>query len=64
MGERLIVFICRLVRVLEYVKLAPGGTTQVHDMLEKAASDLVEAGRREIFSPMFFVLVRKPAEEQ
>jgi len=52
----------RLVRILEYTKLAPTGTTQVHDMLEKAASDLVAAGRAEIFSPMFFVLARKPLE--
>lgn len=50
----------RLVRILEYVKLAPTGTTNVHDMLEKAASDLVAAGREGVFSPMFFVLCRKP----
>jgi len=52
----------RLVRVLEYTKLAPTGTTSVHDMLERAASDLVAAGRAEIFSPMYFVLARKPLD--
>jgi len=52
----------RLVRVLEYTKLAPNGTTRVHDMLEQAASDLVAAGRAEIFSPMYFVLARKPLD--
>jgi len=52
----------RLVRVLEFARLAPEGTTAVHDMLENAASDLVAAGRLEIFSPMFFVLVRKPLD--
>jgi len=50
----------RLVRALEYAKLAPSGTTSVHDMLERAASDLVAAGRAEVFSPMYFVLARKP----
>jgi len=50
----------RLVRALEYVKLAPNGTTSVHNMLEQAASDLVAAGQKEIFSPMYFVLARKP----
>jgi len=53
----------RLVRALEYVKLAPTGTTSVHDMLERAASDLVAAGRAEVFSPMYFVLARKPLKE-
>jgi len=52
----------RLVRVLEFAKLAPTGTTSVHNMLENAATDLVASGRKEIFSPMFFVLARKPLE--
>lgn len=52
----------RMVRVLEYTKLAPAGTTSVHDMLENAASDLVAAGRAEVFSPMYFVLARKPLD--
>lgn len=50
----------RMVRILEYTKLAPVGTTRVHNMLEQAATDLVAAGRAEVFSPMFFVLARKP----
>lgn len=54
--------IFRLVRALEYSKLAPAGTTSVHNMLEQAASDLVAAGRAEIFSPMYFVLARKPLD--
>lgn len=52
----------RLVRALEYSKLAPTGTTSVHNMLEQAATDLVAAGRAEIFSPMYFVLARKPLD--
>lgn len=51
-----------MVRALEYSKLAPTGTTSVHNMLEQAATDLVAAGRAEIFSPMYFVLARKPLD--
>jgi sterol 24-C-methyltransferase len=54
----------RMVRILEYTKLAPTGTTSVHDMLERAASDLVAAGRAEVFSPMYFVLARKPLTDK
>jgi len=54
----------RMVRILEYTKLAPVGTTSVHDMLERAASDLVAAGKAEVFSPMFFVLARKPLNDK
>jgi sterol 24-C-methyltransferase len=50
----------RMVRFLEYTKLAPTGTTAVHNMLEQAATDLVAAGRAGVFSPMYFVLARKP----
>lgn len=49
-----------MVRTLEYVKLAPPKSISVHDMLMNAANDLVNAGRAEIFSPMYFVLARKP----
>jgi len=45
---------------LEKVKIAPPSTSAVHTMLENAARDLVAAGRLGIFSPMHFVLVRKP----
>jgi len=53
----------RLVRALEFAKIAPNGSTKVHDMLESAASDLVAGGQKQIFSPMFFVLARKPLKE-
>jgi len=50
----------RMVRVLEYCRVAPKGSVSVHDMLEAAAIDLVAGGQKQIFSPMFFVLARKP----
>ena len=53
----------RLVRVLEYTHIAPKGSVSVHNMLEEAATDLVAGGQKQIFSPMFFVLARKPLVE-
>ncbi|XP_043692291.1 cycloartenol-C-24-methyltransferase [Telopea speciosissima] len=49
-----------LVKVLEYVRLAPEGSQRVQAFLEKAAEGLVAGGRKEIFTPMYFFLVRKP----
>jgi len=54
----------RLVRVLEYSRIAPVGSVRAHDMLEAAAVDLVAGGQKQIFSPMFFVLARKPLNEK
>ncbi|KAI9169458.1 hypothetical protein LWI28_012623 [Acer negundo] len=52
-----------LVKFLEYVGLAPKGSQRVQDFLEKAAEGLVEGGRKEIFTPMYFFLVRKPLSD-
>ncbi|KAG8080936.1 hypothetical protein GUJ93_ZPchr0007g4310 [Zizania palustris] len=49
-----------MVKVLEYVGLAPQGSERVSNFLEKAAQGLVEGGKKEIFTPMYFFLVRKP----
>ncbi|KAJ8423137.1 hypothetical protein Cgig2_016490 [Carnegiea gigantea] len=49
-----------LVRTLEFVGLAPKGSQRVQSFLEKAAEGLVDGGRKEIFTPMYFFLVRKP----
>jgi len=53
----------RLVRAMEYSRIAPPGSVKVHNMLESAATDLVAGGVQQIFSPMFFILARKPLEE-
>nr|APF46946.1 (S)-adenosyl-L-methionine sterol-C24-methyltransferase 2 [Paris polyphylla] len=54
-------FITRtMVKTLEYVRLAPEGSHRVSSFLEKAAEGLAEGGRKEIFTPMYFFLVRKP----
>ncbi|KAL5197178.1 hypothetical protein ABZP36_000690 [Zizania latifolia] len=49
-----------MVKALEYVGLAPEGSERVSNFLEKAAEGLVEGGKKEIFTPMYFFLVRKP----
>ncbi|KAK7263902.1 hypothetical protein RJT34_31501 [Clitoria ternatea] len=49
-----------LVKALEYVGLAPEGSLRVQMFLEKAADGLVDGGKKEIFTPMYFFLVRKP----
>jgi sterol 24-C-methyltransferase len=50
----------RLVATLEAVRIAPKGASQVSDFLNEAADALVEAGRLGIFTPMVFLLARKP----
>lgn len=51
-----------LVRVLEYGQIAPAGATEVSNLLNKAGDALVEGGRNNIFTPMFFFLARKPLD--
>jgi len=53
----------RFVAVLETIKLAPKGTTEVSKMLMDTADDLVTGGREDIFTPMYFVLSRKPEKK-
>lgn len=47
--------------VMETLRLAPQGSVKVHRMLCKGADSLVKAGREGIFTPMYAVLVEKPA---
>ncbi|XP_027355580.1 cycloartenol-C-24-methyltransferase-like [Abrus precatorius] len=49
-----------LVKALEFVGLAPKGSLRVQDFLEKAAEGLVDGGKKQIFTPMYFFLARKP----
>ncbi|XP_062101985.1 cycloartenol-C-24-methyltransferase-like [Humulus lupulus] len=52
-----------MVKALEFVGLAPKGSQRVQSFLEKAADGLFEGGKMEIFTPMYFFLVRKPESE-
>ena len=49
------------VRALERLGVAPKGSSEVSDLLNLAADALVEGGERQIFTPMYFFLARKPA---
>ena len=48
---------------LETFGLAPKGSVKVHRMLCKGADALVKGGKEGIFSPMYFVLARKPLKQ-
>ncbi|GAB5033101.1 delta-24-sterol methyltransferase [Nannochloropsis oceanica] len=48
------------VSVLELVRIAPRGTSKISSILNATAIDLVEGGKREIFTPSFFFVARKP----
>ncbi|KAE8676811.1 Cycloartenol-C-24-methyltransferase 1 [Hibiscus syriacus] len=56
-------FTRNMVKALEFVGFAPKGSQRVQDFLEKAAEGLVEGGRKEIFTPMYFFLARKPLSD-
>ena len=47
-------------QVMETLRTVPRGTVVVTNMLNTAARAFVEAGRQRIFTPMFFLLARKP----
>lgn len=49
-----------MVRVLEFVRIAPKGSTKVSSFLNLGANAFVEAGKRKIFTPNLFFLVKKP----
>jgi len=53
-------FTQNMVTVLEKCRIAPKGTVQTHDMLCVAADNLADGGDLEIFTPMLFILARKP----
>lgn len=46
--------------LMEKLKVVPAGSTETLDMLQKGGNALVDAGEAEIFTPMYWVLARKP----
>ncbi len=50
----------RSLRALEKVRVVPSGASEVARLLNIGAKALAEAGRLEIFTPMYFALARKP----
>lgn len=49
-----------LVWFLETVRIAPLGSTKISALLNATAIDLVNGGKKEIFTPSFYFLARKP----
>lgn len=47
-------------RFLEVLRVVPRGSPRVSRILDTGAAALAEAGRLEIFTPMYFVLARRP----
>jgi sterol 24-C-methyltransferase len=54
-------FTGNMVRVLEWMRVAPRGTTEVSSILNVAADALVRGGQTGIFTPMYFFHAKKPA---
>jgi sterol 24-C-methyltransferase len=48
-----------MVFILETLRIAPSGSTQVSALLNATAIDLCDGGRMEIFTPSFFFIGRK-----
>jgi sterol 24-C-methyltransferase len=51
-----------MVRAMELFRIAPKGSLEVATMLERAADGLVAGGKKGIFTPLFFFIVRKPLD--
>jgi len=58
------VFTNKFLALLEMARVAPKGTQDVHTMLVKVSTDLVEGGVKQIFSPSFYYLCRKPLDNK
>lgn len=50
----------RTVWLLENLKIAPPGSGEVSDMLNRGADALIEGGEAGVFTPCFFFLARRP----
>jgi sterol 24-C-methyltransferase len=48
-----------LITTLEFLRIAPKGSVRVSSLLNATALDLVEGGRKEIFTPSLFFVARK-----
>lgn len=55
-------FTHKMCSIMELLRIAPKGTTDLHNILIRTADALVKSGQQKIFTPMFFVLARKPLD--
>ena len=54
----------KMVSVLEWAHIAPKGTAEVSQILMDTADQLVLGGQKEIFTPMWLVVGRKPLKAE
>ena len=47
---------------MDFLRIAPRGLKDVHDMLVHVSKSLVDGGETGVFSPMHCLLFRKPAK--
>jgi len=50
----------RFIGVLELLGIAPGGTQKTADSMALAADCLVAGGKKDLFTPMYLMVARKP----
>ena len=49
-----------LVNIVSFLRIAPNGLRDVHEMLVKVSLSLVQGGESGVFSPMHLLIFRKP----
>ena len=49
-----------MLSAMEMFRIVPQGSTDVHNLLLTAADALTQAGRKDIFTPNFRLVLRKP----
>ena len=49
-----------MLSAMELLRVVPQGSTEVHNVLLTAADALTQAGRKDIFTPLFRLVLRKP----
>lgn len=54
----------KIVAFLETIRILPTGTHLIHSHLAGGAEGLVEGGKRNLFTPMLFILAQKPPVEE
>ena len=51
------------IRIMEWFGLVPKGTHDVGEALKVAGDSLVRGGQTKLFTPMYLVVSRKPAQQ-
>ena len=52
-----------IVNLVSFLRIAPHGLRDVHEMLLKVSLSLVQGGESGVFSPMHLLIFRKPEQD-